>query len=108
MQILQDAKLSRYSKIKNMQYLCAKLKPVGIAKKKGGTRYYYPYNNNPLIFTNQSNRQQGGFGDLRHSLLPSVLVDTARDIGYSMSSSNAEFNGNYPGVNPNWRFQPLK
>lgn len=76
-------------------------------KKKGGTRYYYPYNNNPLIFTNQSNRQQGGF-DSRYSLLPSMLVDTARDIGYSMSSSNAEFNGNYPGVNPNWRFQPLK
>jgi GR25 family glycosyltransferase involved in LPS biosynthesis len=78
--------------------------------RKGGSRYYYPYNTKPIMFTNVSNRQQGGFlgfGDLRSTLLPPTLVNIGRDFSHSISAANSAYNGEYPGVNPNWRIQPI-
>lgn len=78
-------------------------------KKRGGTRYFYPYNSNPITFTNTSNRQQGGFlgmGDPRYSLLPVPLNDSLNQVQYSLTSSSNATSGNYQDVNPNWRIQP--
>jgi hypothetical protein len=73
-------------------------------KRKGGSRYFYANNTNPLRFTNQSNRQ---FGGSIGSILPVPIIDSIRGIGYSMSVSNAAMNGSYKGVDPDWRIQPL-
>lgn len=80
-------------------------------KKRGGSRYFYPYNKTPMTFTNVSNRQQGGFlgfGDPRYTLLPGPASDTIRDFGHSLNNTANAYSGNYQGETPNWRFQPLK
>lgn len=80
-------------------------------KKRGGTKYFYSYNTKPLMFTNVSNRQQGGFlgmGDPRYTILPSVANDAVQNLQYSLSSSSDSYAGNYQGVNSNWRIQPIK
>jgi len=79
------------------------------SRRRGGTRYY-PYNTKPLMFTNLSNRQQGGFlgfGDGRSTLLPSTIVNIGRDFAHSISAANSVYNGEYPGIDPNWRIQPI-
>jgi hypothetical protein len=83
------------------------LKRKRMRTRRGGTPYYYPYNKTPILFTNQSNRQQGGF-DIRHTLLPSSIVNGLRGMQHSVSDSNAIMSGSYKGVDPNWRMQPLK
>ena len=95
------------TELKNKKYALSMRKTRRIKRKRGGTAYYYPYNNKPLLFTNQSNRQQGGF-DSRHTLFPSTIVDGLRGIGTSVNNLNAETSGSYKGVDSNWRIQPLK
>lgn len=51
---------------------------------------------------------RGGVGDTRHSFLPTPLSDLVNQLKYSMSHANTTLSGSYPGVNPNWRIQPLR
>uniref|UniRef100_A0A6C0AHG9 Uncharacterized protein n=1 Tax=viral metagenome TaxID=1070528 RepID=A0A6C0AHG9_9ZZZZ len=51
---------------------------------------------------------RGGFGDPRFTLLPGPVSDLLNSIQNTFMSTNATLSGAYPGVNPNWRIQPLK
>jgi len=87
-----------------------KTRPRKRRTRKGGSRYFYPYNKTPIIFTNTS-KQQGGFlgvGDPRYTLLPGPASDTITNVNHSLSNSVNAYSGNYQGITPNWRFQPLK
>ena len=65
--------------------------------KKGGNRYY-PYNTKPILFTNVSNKQQGGF-----------LQNMLQRLAYNVQSSNNVANGHYPKLyqNPDPLVQPI-
>lgn len=73
--------------------------------KRGGSRYYYPNNTNPILFTNQSNRQQGG--DSRHTFLPNTVMGGLRDLMDSFSSSSAISQGHYPPISSSVLVQKL-
>ena len=65
--------------------------------RKGGN-YYYPYNTKPTIFTNLSNKQQGG--DARDTVLPTFLTNMARDSGFQIHKLFNAGMGKYEPVNP--------
>jgi hypothetical protein len=51
---------------------------------------------------------RGGFGDPRFTLLPGPMSDLLNSIQDSITRTHSTLTGAYPGVNPNWRIQPLK
>jgi hypothetical protein len=51
-----------------------------------------------MIFTNVSNRQQGG--DARDTFFPSFLTNMGRDAAYQVGQTYNAFAGNYSSVNP--------
>jgi hypothetical protein len=65
--------------------------------RKGGA-YFYPHNTKPMIFTNVSNRQQGG--DARSTVFPSFFTNMARDTGYQLHKVFNAGTGNYQPTNP--------
>jgi hypothetical protein len=83
-----------------------------LSRRRGGSRRrgrsggsYYPYNNKPMIFTNLSNRQQGG--DARDTFFPSFLTNMGRDAAYQVGQTYNAFAGNYPSTNPHPTTQNL-
>jgi len=66
--------------------------------RKGGSKYYYAYNEKPMLFTNVSNKQQGG--DARSTLFPSFFTNIARDTGYQLHKAYNAGMGKYEPVNP--------
>ena len=66
-------------------------------RRKGGA-YFYPYNTKPTIFTNVSNKQQGG--DARDTVLPTFLTNMARDTGFQINKLFNSGMGRYEPVNP--------
>ena len=66
------------------------------SRRRGGS--YYSYNTKPMIFTNVSNRQQGG--DARDTFFPSFLTNMGRDAAYQVGQTYNAFAGNYSSVNP--------
>jgi hypothetical protein len=66
--------------------------------RKGGSKYFYPYNTKPIMFTNVSNKQQGG--DARGTLFPTFLTNIARDTGYQFHKAYNAGMGKYEPVNP--------
>ena len=71
--------------------------------RSGGS--YYPYNTKPMIFTNVSNRQQGG--NARDTVFPSFLTNMGRDAVYQVGQTYNAFAGNYPSTNPDPTSQKL-
>jgi hypothetical protein len=69
-----------------------------LSRRRGGSGSFYPYNTKPMIFTNVSNRQQGG--DARDTLLPSFLTNMGRDAAYQVAQTYNAFAGNYSSTNP--------
>ena len=67
-------------------------------KRRGGASFY-PYNKNPIRFTNQSNRQQGG----------TFLANIVERAVYGMKESSNISNGRYsqPYKNPDPLVQPI-
>jgi len=65
--------------------------------RKGGSKYFYPYNTKPTIFTNVSNKQGG---DARNTLFPTFLTNMARDTGYNLHKAYNTSMGKYEPVNP--------
>ena len=59
------------------------------------SRYFYPYNTEPKLFTKTSHG-----GDSRHTLLPSSMMAMARDASYAVTRTADVFRGHYPGTNP--------
>ncbi len=57
--------------------------------KRGGSKYYYPYNKHPILFTNVSNKRYGGSS-----------FTNSGDIGYQANSLYNTSMGRYPPVNP--------
>ena len=70
------------------------------SRRRGGSRggSYYPYNTKPMIFTNVSNKQQGG--DARDTIFPSFITNMGRDAMYQVAQTYNSFAGNYSSVNP--------
>jgi hypothetical protein len=66
-------------------------------RRRGGA-YFYPYNTKPTIFTNLSNKQQGG--DARDTVLPTFLTNMARDTGFQIHKLFNSGMGKYEPVNP--------
>lgn len=66
--------------------------------RKGGSKYFYSYNTKPIMFTNVSNKQQGG--DSRSTLFPTFLTNMARDTGYQFHKAFNAGMGKYEPVNP--------
>lgn len=66
--------------------------------RKGGTKYFYPHNTKPMIFTNVSNKQQGG--DSRSTVFPSFFTNMARDTGYQLHKVFNAGMGKYEPTNP--------
>ena len=66
--------------------------------RKGGSKYFYSYNTKPIMFTNVSNKQQGG--DARNTLFPTFLTNMARDTGYQFNKAFNAGMGKYEPVNP--------
>jgi len=66
-------------------------------RRRGGA-YFYPYNTKPTIFTNLSNKQQGG--DARDTVLPTFLTNMARDTGFQIHKLFNAGMGKYEPVNP--------
>jgi hypothetical protein len=60
--------------------------------KRGGSKYYYPYNKHPILFTNVSNKRYGGNSKYSY--------ETSGDIGYQVNSLYNTSMGRYPPVNP--------
>ena len=71
--------------------------------RKGGA-YFYPLNTKPMIFTNVSN-QQGG--DSRNTLMPSFLMNVARDSGHQVHKLFNAGMGKYEPTNPSPLVQNL-
>jgi len=73
-------------------------KRVKRTKKRGGNRYFYPYNTRPIMFTNVSNKQQGGF-----------IQNMFQRAAYSIASSSDTSKGHYqrPYENPDPLVQPI-
>ena len=67
-----------------------------LSRRRGGS--YYPYNTKPMIFTNVSNKQQGG--DARDTIFPSFITNMGRDAMYQVAQTYNSFAGNYSSVNP--------
>jgi len=67
-------------------------------KCRGGNRYFYPYNTRPIMFTDVSNKQQGGF-------IPNLFQRAA----YNFQASNDVSRGHYPQTykNPDPLVQPI-
>ena len=67
-------------------------------RKRGGSRYFYPYNTKPVMFTNVSNKQQGG-----------ILQNMLQRVGYNIQSSSDASKGYYPKTyqNPDPLVQPI-
>ena len=63
-----------------------------LSRRRGGS--FYPYNTKPMIFTNVSNKQQGG--DARDTLFPSFITNMGRDAGFQIGQTYNAFAGNYP------------
>jgi hypothetical protein len=74
--------------------------------RKGG-RYYYPYNKNPLLFTEPSNKIGGWAGDSRYTLFPDLVTNMARGLQYSAQSNTNAFLGKSDPVNPSVTSQPI-
>jgi hypothetical protein len=72
--------------------------------RKGGSKYFYPLNTKPMIFTNVSN-QQGG--DNRNTLMPSFLMNVARDTGHQVHKLFNAGMGKYEPTNPSTLVQNL-
>ena len=66
--------------------------------RRHGGAYFYPYNTKPIIFTNVSNKQQGG--DARDTVLPTFLTNMARDTGFQIHKLFNAGMGKYEPVNP--------
>lgn len=81
-----------------------KNKRVRRKTRKGGSKYYYPYNTKPMIFTNVSNKQGG---DGRNTLLPTFLTNVARNTGYQFHKAYNAGMGKYEPVNPSPLVQNL-
>ena len=73
-------------------------KKKGRRTKKGGNRYFYPYNTRPIMFTNVSNKQQGGF-----------IQNLFQRAAYGIQSSSDASKGHYPQPykNPDPLVQPI-
>lgn len=67
-------------------------------KKRGGSRYFYPYNTRPIMFTDTSNKQKGGF-----------IQNMFQRAAYGFHSSNDVSKGHYvhPNQNPDPLDQPI-
>ena len=65
------------------------------ARRTRRSRYFYPYNTEPKLFTRTSHG-----GDSRHTLIPAPFVAMARDASYAVTRTADIFRGNYPGTNP--------
>jgi hypothetical protein len=65
------------------------------SRRNRRSRYFYPYNTEPKLFTRTSHG-----GDSRHTLLPAPLVAMARDASYAVTRTADIFRGHYPGTNP--------
>ncbi len=83
-----------------------------LSRRRGGSRRrgrsggsFYPYNTKPMIFTNVSNRQQGG--DARNTIFPSFITNMGRDAAYQVGQVYNSFAGNYSSVNPHPSHQNL-
>ena len=66
--------------------------------RRHGGNYFYAYNTKPTIFTNVSNKQQGG--DARDTVLPTFLTNMARDTGFQIHKLFNAGMGKYEPVNP--------
>ncbi len=75
------------------------------SRRRGGSGSFYPYNTKPMIFTNVSNKQQGG--DARDTLFPSFLTNMGRDAAYQVAQTYNAFAGNYSSTNPDPTHQNL-
>ena len=65
------------------------------SRRRGGSGgSFYPHNTKPILFTNVSNKQQGG--DARHTLFPSFITNMGRDAAYQVGQTYNAFAGNYP------------
>jgi len=73
--------------------------------RKGGSKYFYPYNTKPTIFTNLSNKQQGG--DARGTFFPTFLTNMARNTGFQFHKAYNAGMGKYEPVNPSPLYQNL-
>jgi hypothetical protein len=73
--------------------------------RKGGN--YYPYNKNPLLFTEPSNKIGGWAGDSRSTLFPDLVTNMARGLQYSAQSNTNAFLGKSDPVNPSVTSQPI-
>jgi hypothetical protein len=73
--------------------------------RKGGN--YYPYNRNPLLFTDSSNQLGGWAGDPRSTLFPDLVTNMARSAQYSTQSSINSLLGKSTPVNPIVTSQPI-
>jgi hypothetical protein len=73
-------------------------KKVKRTRRRGGSRYFYPFNTKPVMFTNVSNKQQGGF-----------IQNMLQRSGFNIQSSNDAANGYYPKTyqNPDPLVQPI-
>ena len=69
----------------------------GRKSRKRGSKYFYPYNTKPIMFTNVSNKQGG---DARNTLFPTFLTNMARDTGYQFHKVFNAGMGKYEPVNP--------
>jgi len=67
-------------------------------RRRGGNKYFYAYNTNPTIFTNVSNKQQGGF-----------IQNLLQRTGYGFQLSSDTSNGRYPKIyqDPDPLVQPI-
>jgi len=67
-------------------------------KRRGGSRYFYPYNTRPIMFTDVSNKQYGGF-----------IQNLFQRAAYGIHASNDVSRGNYPQPykNPDPLMQPI-
>ena len=77
------------------------------SRRRGGSRggSFYPYNNRPIMFTNVSNRQQGG--DARDTVFPTFLTNMGRNAAYQVGQTYNAFSGNYSSTNPDPTIQKL-
>ena len=68
--------------------------------KKGGNRYFYPYNTKPIMFTNVSNKQHGGLGFIQNMF---------QRAAYGIHMSNDIAKGHYVQTykDPNPLVQPI-
>ena len=75
-----------------------KQKKIKQTRKRRGGSYFYPYNTKPIMFTNVSNKQQGGF-----------IQNMFQRAAYGIHSSNVMSKGHYsqPYKNPDPLVQPI-